>query len=395
MENLCRLPPHRFRLNALLSRELGEMRSHREVRDRLWSEGEAEERCVNLPFRERGPRAFAMDVVRLGPERSPNRVRLSLGLDHSLTTLRFEAQRMTLESAVDAHPSLWGAAGHIVADLERIQGGELRGLVLTAVRQLATGGSMLDPWCGAARLLVDDSPQAAGRAYMTLHPLRALRAALNEGLHDPTAFLAQTVLASLVGWRGAPLGDPRQPREGRLDLVVVGDQALALCRELGHDNAIRVVRAADESAVYTPSEAILEDGRRALVSTGPFDMGVLTEPADVLVLLPGAPEVDRGAAEFVGASVVLETGPNLILPEADATLTGRRVEVIPDLLFAAAEPMACGILQRSTQRRVVEARQRLSIEVARLVREVLVAAGERGRSLRDQLYLRALGNLQR
>ncbi len=395
MESILRLPPHRYRLNTLLGRELGETSAYRRVRDQLWADGEVSAQRIDLPFRERGPTAFALSVARAAPPRAACRIRLTVGPERAMSALRFEAQKMTLEGAVEASPSLWGAAVHVEAALDDLAPGERRGLVLSALRQFAAGQSMLDPWCQGASLLLAGLEDAPGRAFMKVHPLRALRGAGQEGLIgrvDLDALVIQAALQGLGGTRGA-----RRQRgdQGPLNLVIAGRGALSLAGALSLDPGLRVVRAADDSTLYTPAAAIERRAPHEMVPTGPYDPGVLSEPADAIVLLPGLAPVDREAAESLGARIVLESRVGLILPEADATLSGRRIEVVPDLLFAAVRPMACDILRRPLKSRVAALRERLAIDVAQLVRETQHTAAQSGRSLRDQVYLRALGNLQR
>jgi hypothetical protein len=220
--------------------------------------------------------------------------------------------------------------------------------------------------------------------------LRAWRLARQHKLLTRSAVRTLALRGVLRAW-----WTERQEVPGRCRVAVVGRDAGPVARGLMGLSFVDVRRAGDESCVYTPtSDFPGEGGGRDLVVTGPWDGGLWSEPVDALVLLEDSPPVDRAVAAGIAARAVLEVGESIVLPDADGTLVGRHVDVLPDLLFAAAETIACRTLL-DARRTTSSLATRLGHDVGALVREVVRDATVRGRSIREQLYLRALANLHR
>lgn len=386
---LQELPAHRYRMNALLGRTRGRLGDYRRACDRLWEEARRIDVDVVLQLGG-GRRVARVASVETGPARGPFLVDLAFAPDFSPVGLRFQAQRLTLEAAVDSLPGWWGAAAAVGVAPEEISDAELKEALVATIDQVVSAGSIVHPWCAAADLfrtrLREHLPALEGR----IRCLRAWRMARASHLMSRDALTASVLRAVLRTWWAE-----RQEQSTRCRVAVVGHDAAVVAGGLLGSAFIEVRRAADEGAIYSPTSVFPgATAERGFVVTGPWDGGVLTEPVDALVLLPGAPPIDRAAADTLLASAVVEVGENIVLPEADGILAGRRIDILPDLLFAATTAIACRAFVDGRRRSTTSVVTRISFDVGRLVREVMRDAAVRGRSLREQLYLRALGNLQ-
>ena len=389
MGQLEQLPAHRYRMNALLGRTRGRLADYRRTCDRLWAEARRIDADMVLRLDGGGRRLARVSSVQSGTVRGPFLVDLAFAPAFSPTGLRFTAQRLTLEAAVDAVPTWWGAAAGVDVLPDDLSDAELEAVLLATLDQVLPPGSLVHPWCAAADLLRTRLGDRLGRIEGRARPLRAWRMARQARVLSRAAVLGLSVRAVLRTW-----WSERQDGPGRCRVAVLGHGAATLAADLMGSNHLDVRRAGDESFVYTPGADFGGvAGARELVVTGPWDGGLWTEPVDALVLLPGAPPVDRAVAAEVQAGGLLEAGDTIVLPEADGTLAGRRVDVIPDLLFAAAELVACRTLVEAPRRATSSFTTRLSYDLSRLTREAMRDATVRGRSLREQLYLRALANL--
>ena len=402
VENLRRLPAHRYRMNALLLRTRGRLGDYRRTCDRLWATARTIESTVVLRRDGRETRIARTVAVQAGPQRGPFFMELSLATGLSTVGMRFDAQRLTLDAAVESAPTYWGASAGVEIEPEELSDAELERVFVSALAELAPPSSLVSPWCPAAKLVRTRLPDRLSRLEHQHRALRPWRMASAGRILARRSFLALVTRTAIRSWLAheraeGSSGAARRPRSGeRCSVVLVGADAPDVARPLMGGSFLCVRRVADSSFVYTPA-AELSRSRddRDFVATGDFDPGVLTEPVDALVLLPGAPAVTREAAADIHARVVLELGSGAVLPEADGTLEGRRIEVLPDLLFSAAAAIACRSLGERRRRSTTTPATRVAFELARLIREVLRDAAERGRSVREQLYLRALGNLQR
>ncbi len=410
MNDVLTLPAHRYRMNALLALALtpGSVRHFQRVSDRLWAEARLIDTAASLRLDDGGERSVRVIVQQGGPPRGTFSVDLRISPELSTVALRFAAQRGTLEGAVEAAPGLWGAAAGVEADPEALSDDELERLFEAALDEIVPAGSVLRPWSPAATLLYRRLSERMPRIETRRRPLRAWRAARQEGLQDARRLTSLFIATTLRTW-WIGVAD----RVGPCRVVVVGADAPEIALDLARDSRFEIARVADDEAVYTPASQILLAGSHprsgpasreaeSLAVTGPYDAGVLTEPVDALILLPGAPPIDRSTALQIGARLVVEAGDGLILPEADGTLAGRRIDTLPDLLFSAMAAMATRSFiepqtqpQSQTQTTSMSTTDQISAEIARLIRELLRDASERGRSIREQVYLRALGNLQR
>jgi len=385
---LQELPAHRYRMNALLARTRGRMAEYRRTCDRLWAEARRIDADVLLRMDDGSRRTARVAAAQTGPARGPFLVDLALATAFSSVALRFQAQRRTLESAVDAVPSLWGASAAVDVDPADLSASEAEAVLLAAVDQIVPAGSLVHPWCTAADALRARMGERLSRLEGRVRALRAWRVARQHKVLTRATVRALALRGVLRAW-----WTERQEGPGRCRVAVVGRDASALARTLMGLSFLDVRRVGDESSVYTPScDFPGEAGTRDLVVTGPWDGGLWTEPVDALVLLDGCPPIDRAVAAELEARVVVEAGETIVLPEADGTLAGRHIDVLPDLLFAAAEPIACRSLVDG-RRTTSSFATRLGHDIGALVREVVRDATVRGRSIREQLYLRALANL--
>ena len=392
MPGVRQLPAHRYRMNALLGRAGGRLGDYQRTCDRLWAEARSIQSNLLLRSMPREARVVRTVTVQSGPTRGPFLIDVTLSPDVSQMGLRFEAQRRTLDAAVESAPTFWGAAAGIEVDTEALSGDALESLFVAAIGEVVPPGSLVSPWCSAAELLRRRIPERLGRMENQHRALRAWNMARRGRVVAPEAFLAVQIRAALRGWWTETISGSA----GRCRVALIGEWAPRLARLLSGGRFLDVRRAADSGFVYSPAtELSPRKDPRDFVPTGAYDPGVLTEPVDALVLLPGAPPVPQSAAEEIGGRLVIETAPGAVLPDADGTLAGRRIDVLPDLLFSAATAIASRALVERRRRSASSTATRIAFELGRLTREVVRDARDRGRSIREQLYLRALGNLQR
>lgn len=374
-------------MNTLFVRARGRLEELRRTSSRLWSEARTTSADMLLNTDGGTQRQIRATMVQAGPSRGPFLVDLALCTAPSAIGLRFDAQRLTLEGAIAHPPSLWGAAAAVDIDPATLSDSELERLFVATMEQIVPPGATVSPFCAAAELVRTRLAARAPVLESQLRPLRAWRRARRERLADLGDLRMLTLRAALRGFWAGQAG-------ARCRIAVIGRGAPALATELMAESYLEVRRVADDELVYTPARDFPGAGKaRALVLTGPLDEGVLSEPVDALVLLPGAPLLDRRLATTLQARVVCEAGAGVVLPEADATLAGRRIEVVPDLLFEAARALACRAMLERHEPAGHPLAVGLAAELARLVRALLDEAQENGRSAREQLYLRALGNL--
>jgi hypothetical protein len=390
---LGRLPEHRYRLNALLARVPGAAEAYRRTSERLWAEARRiDVDALVTQEAERSARA-RLTFVHTGPARGPFTVDLSIEPRPSPIELRFQAQQLTLESAADSTNLHWGAGAALALAPEKLPPGDLPRLLDFVVTEALPDAAVVTPWCPAMDIYTRRKPEPQFTELLARRrPLRAVRRARRTRMDRPENLLCMLLRGALRA-----LHVRREHHPGRRYRIgVIGTRAVSVAADLASESFLDIQRVADEDLLYAPA-SFFPGGQRSreLIVVGSFDPAVLEEPVDLLVLLDGAPVVNRETAESIMARGLVEAGTNLVLPEADGTLAGRRIDVVPDLMFATGRAAALRLLLEQNDRPGVSFGAILAAEMARLVRTILDEATAHGRSLREQLYLRALANLRR
>lgn len=389
---LQRLPDHRYRMNALLARLPGAPGSHHRSCERLWSESVRIDLAAAVPIESRRASRIQAVIVRTGPAGAPLLVDLDFDEDPSPTALRFRAQMTTLEVAVDGLPPHWGGAASLAVDPTELSDIELVRTIAFVLEEGLPPRSIVSPWCGVARVI---NGRLAGRRrglFARYRALGALKRARRLRFDDESRLDADHVRGAVRTWWGRRERGSRR----RCRVVLAGLGARALAESLQRDNRLAIVRVADEEHVYAPATAFPgERGDPSFVIVGPADDGILTEPADALILLPGGPVIDRAAAPEVRSRLIVELGESRVHPEADGILAGRRIDVLPDLMFSAGRALVVRGLVEHGSGSGTPIRTTVASELAVLQRTAIEDAEAHGRTVREQLYLRALANLHR